>query len=282
MSSESFGARFQRGVVERITASPASPASQETIFKEQFLHKLDPERAYVFLLRSEASNRIVCKAPEKPCVHFLFSNAMAPKSENTISLDDATLRELFPVKQVSVDEVKQFWKNEATDIVTRNFICGSIVCPETQGYLIIALDGCRIAKLYTPMYAICMEARGTGSLRTRYIEILSSFSSPGISQRWVLSQLYPENAMLFASIDFQFNSVVQIILQLYFDIKVRKKVRSIPGPLYPVISSCHRWHCQNRVTNLVNAFVVATHIRYQPPQSISRILRSSRFRLPTA
>ncbi len=275
MSSESFGARFQRGVVKVVTKDSAGPNEVSSLFREKFLTTLDPAKAYVFLLRSEPSNRIACKAPEEPCVHFLFSTVGGMSTEISLR-DDAELRQLFPVKEVDVDHVDEFMK--AQYLLAGNVSSASVSIPSIQGFLIFACDGSRMAKLYTPMYATCMQVRGTGSLRNRYIELLSSTTVSVLwcSPLWYILQLYPENAALFASINLQFSSAVQTILRLYFDVKVRKTSPNVPGPMYPVIVSCHKWHCLDRSRNLVNASVVQTHLKNQPPQSIAKILRCVR------
>jgi hypothetical protein len=282
MSSESFGARFERGVVNRVLTNNSeeeeeSPEAISSLFRVRFLSGLDPAKAYVFLLRSEQSNRIACEAPEKPRVHFLFSTGKSTE-QRIISLgDDAELRQLFPLQQFDVDYVDRFMQAQYSSMGTLS--SASVSIPSTQGFLIVASDGSRMAKLYTPMYARCLQVRGTGPIRNRYIELLSSTTISGIwwcSPLWYILQLYPENAALFDSINAQFSSAVQTILRLYFDVKVRKNSPNVPGPMYPVIVSCHKWHCIDRSRNLVNASVVQDHLKNQSSQSISKILRCVR------
>lgn len=282
MSAESFGNRFRCAALLAVRVSPEKVESStktatvhsnlvalsshalDACFAKEVLPLLKESECYVFLLRSENSNRIGCKVPEWPKIHLLFRVGKTGIPCFDTTRDDVHL--LFPSPPlVTVDAaaLAHTWSESPSTPPPDSELLAS------QGIVLYARDGTRIVKLYSPQYATCVAARGeSGSLRVRYMQLLRDDAL-----RSVLRTTFPECSTLFDSIDADFAVAVERVFSLYIAVKVRKMAIDVPKSVNPVIWACHSWHCQDRQRNIVSRNTVKEHLSMQSVPSIIRILR---------
>lgn len=259
---DTFGELFVKGLGEVfIDVDP-------TTLLSDFQASLDPEWVYVFLVRSNAENRIVCQT------HFV------KKGESLIYVGYFSKGEasVFHIHTLSTEHP---WlcrlKGPQTVEVPINTIEAATEWVQTlnpyqyQGLLFLSCHGGhhRTAKLYHPKYIELAKLRDNNpNLRFRYLEL-----RPYPDKLRALYMLYPKYAEVFDEYEEALGKIARMIYQYYVYRYIHNKYVTLPREEYLVIRKCHQWYMEDRENHRIFTQKVFEVLLQEPPLNLYKMIR---------
>jgi hypothetical protein len=253
-SRESFGTSFKRALEEQVATNDdlraALPSGDESLL-ERFQSTLDKEKQYMFLVRHNVENRIVCASPEKPQVFHVgtFVNG-------ELSLED-DIHVPYPKKHnfAGMDELWKYVEN--------------VDCKYLQGVIVFAPDNTQY-KIVHRTYQLLFKARDNEpSIKFRYLKVRNDENTVNM-----LRALYPEMIQVFDQYENTIYDIAKSIHSAYVAryIKKSRYVRQ-PKEEYAVIKECHSWHEQDRAENRLTLDKVLDIMKTQSATDLNRMIR---------
>jgi len=238
-SSNSFGFNFV-SAIENVSVRTYN----------SFLSELHTERQYIFLLRNNSENRIVCEATEKPEVLHIGTYI----NFNFTIEDDIAIPKPTSLAFENKEELLTYVNN--------------INYKETQGVIAISKNGETSFKILNPTYQDYFKVRGNEpNIQFRYLQIRRN--KPMVKK---LVELYPEYSDRINEMERNLNLATNHILQSYIRRFIKKEYVSVPKNMYSIIVECHKWHSENRDKNKINYYIVKQLINSSKPILLKRII----------
>jgi hypothetical protein len=256
-SRESFGEMFAKGLVRETERNPDFlPSLVNTNPIERFKLSLNPSRQYIFLVKNNTENRIVCM-PEDPAVYHLGTFIDGKFDPN----DSVNLPKPEKVTFDSVDALCEH--------------VGALDYHRYQGVVAFGPDDKQV-KVLIKKYQEYFKARGNErSVKFRYLQVRND---PETVQ--LLRELYPDVILPFEE---DFNTIVDVISKnihkTYIDRFVQKQYATVPKDQYFIVKQCHNWHKEDRIANIVTRAKVREIILSQNATSLNHLYKSEKERL---
>lgn len=256
-SKNSFGTLFEEALDYEVSNNETlknkinqSCENKDANIIEKFQSILDKSKKYMFLLRNNKDNRIVCNPPKHPVIYHVgtFYN-------DSLSLtDDIGLS--YPKKLVfsNTKELCQYVSE-----IDPLHIQGVIVFSTTT-----------FCKILNSTYLTLFKVRGNEpSVKFRYLQLRMD---PENSK--LIYNMYPEHNYHFDKYE---NIIYNIAKQLYNNYCLRyikREFVSVPKDDFDIIKLCHSWHIENRSLNKVSLEKVIEVLNSQNPIKLNRMIKS--------
>lgn len=251
-SREYFGTLFKKAVaaeIENNTSFKKSlPDGDNVLARLQSV--LDTEKQYMFLVRNNKDNRIVCREPDRPTVYHVGTFV-----DGKLNLDDEIPHFPKPAKHsfLNIDEVVHYVNN--VDI--RNL----------QG--VICISDRYSFKVLHPDYQELFQARGNEpSIKFRYLQVRTNRRLTNM-----LYHLYPEQIETFDDYENILFEIVRTIYRAYVQRYIKNIFIKVPREEYRVMLGCHAWHCSNKAENRISIEQVFKVLNVQPATALNRMIR---------
>lgn len=257
-SRDSFGTLFKNALLEEELINPkfrervGVDKDSENIL-DRFQDSLDKEKQYIFLLRNNNDNRIVCLPPKKG-ESLLFHVGTCVNGKLSMS-DDIGLSYPEKKKFMNLDELL-------------NYIDKELDFRYCQGIVGFGANGKQL-KILHDEYQEYFRARGNEpSLKFRYLQVRMNSK---ISE--LLNNLYPEMFGVFSEIENTIYDIACNIYRSYVQRFIKKRYVTVPREEYQVVNECHTWHLSDRENNKVSLDKIISVLNNQSPTNLNHMIR---------
>lgn len=224
-----------------------------------FFKTLDQEKKYLFIIRHNEDNRIVCKAPENPTVYHVGTYI-----KNVIHPDD----DVNIAKPVS-------YKFPTVDALRAHVL--SLDSTRVSGCL-AAVKGAMVNnrpilqkwyKLQNEEYARLEKVRGNEpSLRFRYLQ--TRLDSDIVDDLFLL---FPSHAHLFDECEDAIYAIAKYIHKAYMDRFIRRQFVTLDREFFTIMRLCHDWHKEDRQNNKVDLDKVIDVLNTRYDHVLNKMIR---------
>ena len=254
-SKESFGTLFTKALELEETNNTefASRLTGDGSILDRFQNSLDTTKQYMFILKNNEDNRIVCKPPTNT---FILHVGTFTDGELSLDVDTGIER---PEKHsfLNLDYVIDYVNN--------------INVFDIQGVVGFGPNGEQI-KIVHPHYRHLFRLRGNEpSVKFRYLQLIADGDKVDS-----LYELYPEKKNVFNEYNSWLTQISNYIYTSYVDRFIRKNFVSVPREEYRVIRECHDWYLSNRDSHRISIDKVEEILSKQPPTNLNRMIRRHR------
>ena len=249
-SNKSFGDEFEEALLQ-YTEKPGINGLTDYLENK---YGTENGTGYVFLLRNNSDNRLVCHSPEKPTVYYVgtfFEQGDKFKIEEDFFIPK-------PTEHANLKTV-----NELVDYVN------SIKYTDKQGVILFNPNKNTQIKIYNPDYYDWYNVRGNeSSVKFRYLQVRTN---PILSTK--LKILYPSYCAYFDEVEGRINSITKHIHNAYINRFICKKYTVVDSDEYKVVKECHGWHIADRKFNIVTIEKVMNSVNSMPPSTLNRLVK---------
>jgi len=252
-SKKSFGSLFKQALEAEIERNSELreklPTNKENIL-EKFESLLDTNKQYMFLVKHNEDNRIVCLVPESPILYHVgtFINGKLVTTENCY---------IPKVKKHNFGNI-----NELIDYV------GGVNIMELQGIICFAPNN-KQYKILQENYLQLFMARGNEpSIKFRYLQVRMDKEKTDM-----LFYLYPNSIPKFEEIENNLYDIACNIYQAYINRYIKKTFVTLPRQEFNVMKTCHSWHQEDKNTNIININKVIDVLNLQHPSQLNKMLK---------
>lgn len=254
-SRESFGESFKRALTtefnmnEQLRNSCSTNESSDVL--EKFQSTLDVNKQYMFLVRNNNENRIVCESAKENTSGLFhvgtFVNGQLVLDEN-----------------VNIPHSKSHNFNNTTELV--NYV-RNIDFFEKQGVILFAPEN-KQYKIVNKKYQDFFHIRGNEpSIKFRYLQIRMEKDKLGM-----LYTLYPNMHKVFDEYETILYNVARKIYSSYRERHIKKQWLTLPTEEYIVDCTCHRWYLENNKSPVTLNLVIDV-MNKQTPTNLNRMIR---------
>lgn len=256
-SRESFGTSFKRALEAEVNnnvvlrnAMGTSGDGDGDSMLERFQNILDPSKQYMFLVRHNQENRIVCAAPEVPKLYHVGTFVDG---------------ELVMTEDINVPYPKEHF---FSDIESMLDYVSLMDIRDHQGLIVFAPNNTQIKILHHD-YLDLFRARGNEpSIKYRYLQVRSNSRMVDM-----LYHLYPEFAKVFDEYENILYAIARKIHSSYVKRHIKNKWSTLPTEEYNVDRACHVWHEEDRKNNRVTLEKVIEVLNEQSPTNLNKMIR---------
>ena len=258
--SKSFGSLFVSALENEIKNNknfrkifPDSDSKEYDIL-EIFNNSLDKNNQYMFLLKNQGDNIIVCNTPSESCIYHVGTF-----TKGVLNMDDnINLPHLTSISFSSKEEIKNYIDN--------------INIKKIQG--IICLTDTKNFKIFNPSYYELFKLRGNEpSIKYRYLQIRNF---PILKNKFY--ELYPDKVSTFELYENCINNIAIYLFIKYNDRYVNNIITTIPRNEYIIISKCKNWSIKN-VNNVVNIDTLIYYINLHPPHYLNQMIKNEIYKI---
>jgi len=258
-SRESFGTLFKRALeheaeVNQDFANRLANSTGENVL-DKFQSTLNKNMQYMFLLRNNAENRIVCSPPETkddPLVLHVgtFIDGQVSMTEN-VGL-------CYPYRH-SFQTLSELLNHIETDVDPK--VVQGVVCFGPNN---------RQLKILHSEYLEMFRVRGNEpSVKFRYLQVRMDKKMTDM-----LYKLYPELAPVFDHYEKILYEIACGIHKAYVRRYINKTYVNVPHLEYQVMNECHTWYLSDRKTNRVNLDRVIRILNKQTPTHLNHMIHN--------
>lgn len=252
-SSESFGTLFKAALVseeERNEEFKNSLPEGENIL-ERFKSTLDNNKQYMFLVRNNVENRIVCSVPDHPTVYHVGTFV------------DGELKWDEKVNIPGPKELKFADSKALLDHVAK------VSYKDLQGVIAFDRANKRVVKLLNQNYQDLFKARGNEpSIKFRYLQVRMQRRTTNM-----LYHLYPEKVGTFDEYENILFDIARSIYRSYVQRFIKKRYVTVPREEFAVIREFHSWHLNDRKHNRISIDKVIEVMNTQSPTHLNHMIR---------
>lgn len=255
-SRDSFGTSFKAALSseEEVNEVFRNGLSEGENILERFQSTLDTRKQYMFLVRNNKDNRIVCSPPDRPTVFHVgtFVDGKLVMTENV------NIPHPKKLQFTNVDELLHHVKETSYR--------------DLQGVIGFTDDNRQIKVIHQD-YQDLFRARGNEpSIKFRYLQIR-------MNRRFVnmLYHLYPEMTDIFDEYENILYDICRSIYRAYVQRFIKRRYVTVPREEFAVIRECHSWHLANRTENRISLNQIIKVMNQQSPTHLNHMLR--RFKL---
>lgn len=248
---------------------------------QYFFSSLDPLVQYVFLLRLNSDNRIVCRVHNIDLQDRLVFVGVFREDQPVIEhvqhlyLDHPVLSRFGRQKIVSPDSLGL---SDSTYPKTfeawETYVINHIDPMESPGLILIHKTINRQIKIIHPRYADLVKLRGNQpNLVLRYLE-LRNMSTHDDLQNYI--KLYERNTRIFHQTEQMLMEIARRINFWYTERYVHNRFVSVPFPEYSIMKKCHQWYMEDPQNRRVYIRVVTDFLNKESPLSLYRMINRVR------
>ena len=293
-----WSSKYSFGDMMVYTLRHLFPDKKDGVFK-YFLSELDTSLSYVFMVRFNNDNRIVCRvhdmdASERLLFLGYFTSSLVSKPMEMAYdkfLDHPVLGRLGRQKPIDLSLIITGTGATTTTDTTNSSNTSdpskTFTLTDISKYILTHIDpqespGCILfhkkrneqVKIVHPLYAYLATLRGNQSnLAIRYLELKKErdyiHDHPDIRS---FLQLYDRNQQLFQDIERGIEEVSKRINSWYTERYVKNRFISVPFAEYSVMKKCHQWYLQDVSNRRVYIRVVMDFLKRESPLFIYRML----------
>ena len=251
---DTFGEIFRKNLYEIYE-------EHDDLLKEFFSH-LDKEKVYVFLLRNNHENRIVCHT------HYIKHNERIVyvgffEKEGNFHLNDGNPDEEWLRKMV----FPKVLELETVDAVFE--LLQNINPFEYQGLIFFGKRDNDQFKVVHPKYAELFKLRDNNpNLRFRYLELRND----PIKKKQLYS-LYPRSADIFDEYENILYKIARMIYHYYVSRYIKNKYVTLPREEYLIMKKCHDWYLSDRQNNRIFTSKIIEFLNEEPPLNLYKMIR---------
>ena len=217
---------------------------------EEFLDTLNKDYKYLFLVRNNYENRIVCQAPEKPTVFHVGTY----DSENNFKMTEE-VGIPYPKKCnfQDIEDMLVFIENEGFNRI--------------QGVIVFSPN--KVFKILNKEYLDFFKIRGNEpSIKYRYLQV--RMDSEKLNKLYFL---YPKFGDIFDQYEDLIYKAAQQINFFYIRRFIKKKYVTVPKEEYEVMKACHEWHKMDREKNRISIRKVISVLNEQSATALNKIIK---------
>lgn len=253
-SKFSFGQLFEYGLVRESQQNDAFKSrlnlqEGEDVY-QKFLTTLDVTKVYIFFIRNNGFNRIVCQSgPETRVFHIgtFTDNCQSFCIDDNLDIPYPTILSYSTLESL-LEDVKGF------NPLNR------------QGVMVFQKNGMHF-KVINSEYVRLSKLRGNDpSVARRY---LSLRNTPDIND---FKNLYPEFGLTFSQIEVNLESLSKYIYRSYVKRFINKEFSQVTPAEYQIVKECHGWHLEDREHNKIHFEKVREIVNRHNPANLYRIL----------
>ena len=248
-SKDSFGTLFKKALEKesKINIEFRNSLGQGDTILEKFQNILDKTYQYIFLLRSNYDNRIVCTPPVGSFILHVatFCNFV----QENVNVNIKTPESLFFKNK---DELIHYVKNKKDD---------------EQGVICFGQEN--IFKVLNKDYQEFYRIRGNeSSIKYRYLQIRMNKRDTEI-----LYSLYPDMKEVFDDYEKCLYDIAKNIYRAYIQRYIRKKWITLAKEEYKIVTECHGWYLLDRENNKISLERVMQILNKQSATNINHMSR---------
>lgn len=284
-SKESFGNLFKKALEVEYTINSSfkervgdfESEDPNEFLLSRFETTLDKNKQYMFLLRNNNDNRIVCQAP----VPFSSKLFHVGTFQNGELVDD----------NVAISKPEKLTFGSLGDAL--EFIDKKIDIKHNQGVIAFSNNNTQVKILHDEYLQLSRVRGNEPSIKFRYLQVRMNKK---LTEQ--LYNLYPESKVVFDEYEKILYDIAQGIYRAYIQRFIKKNYITVPQEEYQVVKACHAWHLCNKLNNKISIDRViktlneqaATNLnhmihRYKIEQTkkdntVPRTIKSSRFNTP--
>jgi hypothetical protein len=253
-SRESFGDSFKRCLQTEYNLNEKlrkACSSDETVdLMTRFQSTLDVNKQYMFLVRNNDENRIVCDVPSQ-------------KTSGLFHVGTFVNGQLVLDEDVNIPHSKRHSFKNLTELT--NYV-RNIDIREKQGVILFGPRN-RQYKVVNKKYQDFFNIRGNEpSVKFRYLQLRMD------SQKLdMLYKLYPNMHSVFEKYETTIYDIARKIHTSYRERHVKKQWMTLPKEEYIVDCACHRWHLETKLPVTVN--IVMNVMNEQSATNLNRMIR---------
>lgn len=255
-SRESFGTAFTSALSseEEVNEKFKNGLPKGDNILERFQSTLDINKQYMFLIRNNKNNRIVCDPPDRPTVYHVgtFVDGKLVMNDN-VNIP-------FP-NELNFDSIDKLISHVNTSSYRL-----------LQGVIGFTSDNKQL-KIVHEDYQDLFRARGNEpSIKFRYLQVR-------MNRRYVnmLYYLYPDMVDIFDEYENTLYDIARNIYRAYVQRFIKKRYVTVPREEFAIIRECHSWHLSNRTENRISLNQVFKVMNQQSPTHLNHMMR--RFKL---
>jgi hypothetical protein len=232
-----------------------------------FTDQLDRTKCYLFLIRSNIQNRIVCAAtrPENQLVYlgyFLSSQTHYPVGfHHSIHESVETQEKVF--ERISIPEKVSF--DSLDHLVTYTKSMNPL---QYQGVIGLHKGNGSPLKILHADYYYYQNVRGNNpNIKFRYLEIRTV-----PDKLRVFYYLYPKYIDQFDEFENILFEICRIIYRSYINRYVKKKYVTLPKEEYNIMKKCHDWFHQDRKNNKIYTQKIMEFINEENAENLYKMI----------
>lgn len=255
-SKVSFGEKFETAVKKHMGMDLIT-----------FLETLNKSRQYIFLLKNDNDNRIVCTPGEKSV--YLIATLRHRDSNPLYDLLDMDTPLPVPEGQLGISFPNEYKFNSMESLIDRVEDNGFNV---TKGIICITsdkVDHPNHFKMINSKYNYYQKIRNNvSSIKYRYLEI--RLDADMVSD---LIFLYPEYKQTFDAYEGAIYNVAKLIIDAYKKRYIMKEFISVGQSEYGIMRECHGWHIKDRTRNKISLDKVIDVLNQTTSFVLNRIIK---------
>lgn len=249
-SRKSFGDMFRDGLV--------AMTGDENVL-EVCLEQLDKNLVYLFLVKYNHENRIVCQTEkdQKDAVVFV---GMWDEKEKKLDREWKLENIALPVATKVETTLTKSGLQEFVDTIDYK---------KYQGLILFHKHSNRQIKIYSNNYYELYKVRGNNpNIRFRYLEIRKD---PDMKKKFF--DLYPIYTDVFLEYENILYQVAKLVRFYYIQRYIKNKYVTLPKEEYILMKKCHDWYLLNRNDNKINVTKVLEILQNEDTLSLYKMIR---------
>jgi len=252
-SKDSFGTSFKNALLseEQHNESFKNSLSQGDNILERFQTTLDKSRQYMFLVRNNKDNRIVCDPPDR---HTVFH--VGTFIDGELSVND----------KICIPSPKEYKFSNIENLLE---YVDSVSYNNLQGIIAFDKKNKKVVKIFHQSYQDLFKARGNEpSIKFRYLQVRMQRRTLNM-----LYHLYPDKIEVFDEYENTLFDITRSIYRSYVQRFIKKTYVTVPKEEFSVIRDCHSWHLSDRENNRISIDIVTNFMNKQSPTSLNHMIR---------
>ena len=261
----SFGQMWVTAIEEQVKCNSAFAArvsGNTGNVLSSFFKTLDTNCQYLFVVRHNEENRIVCDAPDSPMLYHVgtFSNGSILRVDNSANPPAADRRQTLDLPTPRVYTFPTFAS-------LQTHVRG-LDSTQVSGCLGRTKDN-KWYKFQNDTYLRKEKIRGNEpSLRFRYIQV--RLDGATVED---LYQLFPTQASVFDECEDNLYAIAKYIHKAYMDRFIRRQFVQLEREFFSVMRICHEWHKMDRQYNKVDLDKVIEVLNTRYDHVLNKMIR---------
>jgi hypothetical protein len=247
--SQTFGNTWAEAIKLEVQRKPEIFGESENYMMSLF-NTLDKEKQYLFIIRHNEDNRIVCESPATPTVYHVGTFIKGVVDPN----DDIKITKPVSYKFPTVDALKKHVLS-----LDSSQISGCLMRTEKMNWY----------KLQNEEYITLEKVRGNEpSLRFRYLQVRQDEE---MVQN--LYKLFPSHTQTFDECEDSIYAIAKYIHRAYMDRFIRRQFITLDREFFTIMRLCHDWHKQDRQHNKVDLDKVIYYLNTRYDHVLNKMIR---------
>ena len=267
-SNKSFGEEWvdALGYEHNTTTSLREKLGTGDNILPKFFKTLDKSHQYLFLLRNNAQNRIVCMSPSYPTVYHVGTF-----KSNLLDLDDDI--GISKPDEINVNNMDDL--NREIENVDARYSGGFMIrLREKKKDPKDVLENDSWEKMLTPRYVDLQKVRANEpSLKFRYLQL--RLDTDMVDK---LYALYPDAIPLFNEYEDTLFDIAKYIHQSYINRFIRREFVTLEREFFSIMRICHEWHKEDRSSNKISLDKVIEVINTRYDHVLNKMIKVYKLR----